>query len=246
MAVHSSYRPREQRRAAGILAALVLGAVLLWAVAMATTGSQTVEPEVFGSAELSGTAPSDVGTDAGEASAGSGGAAAGDETGGGDASVGQQEGGDGPGAADEGDDAESTDAADERDDAEATDADAADGEETDPADGEDADPADGDDPSRPIEVEGSQAAWVAIVSSLSGDEFSESAARGRLAPGQQLLWSSDYPSLNPGLWVIVEGPFDREAEARSAARRLGSGAYPRVLTEDEGDRYCALARGCSG
>ncbi len=84
------------------------------------------------------------------------------------------------------------------------------------------------------------------MASLSGAEFTEDEALDRLDTGQLLLWSSEYPSLNPGLWVIVEGPFETEAEAGRAARRIGNGAYPRALTDDTDDRYCALARGCAG
>lgn len=227
MAVHTPYRPREQRRAAGILAGLVLGALVLWGVAMATTGSQTVEPELFGSADLDAAPPADSGTDA-ESGDGAGGT---DDAEAGGGTDGQADGGErddaGDGEAAPSDDEEDTDpAADE-----------------DPAD---EDPADEDGSPQPIGLEGGEAAWVAIVASVSGDEISEEAARDRLAPGQQLLWSSQYPSLNPGLWVIVEGPFDTEGAARQAARRIGGGAYPRALTEDAGDRYCALADGCSG
>lgn len=238
MAVHTPYRSREQRRAAAILTGLVLGALVIWVVAMATTGSQTVRPDLFGSTAPGATPPA-----SGEADGSSGTDASGEA------------GADGPG-----EDGEGTTAADEPDGE----------EEPDPSD-EDGEPRTIDFDGRctvqlaadeqveqprpwqfdaceraPIDLEGGRTAWVAIVGSLSGAEFSEAAALDRLDAGQVLLWSSHYPSLNPGLWVIVEGPFDTEDDARRAARRLGNGAYPRALTDDADDRYCALADGCGG
>jgi hypothetical protein len=231
MTVRTPYRSREQLRAAAILGGLVLGALVLWIVAMTTTGSQTSRPDLFADAEIEA-APSAEDPDPSDGAAadeqGADGGTSNDDANE-QGEAGQGEGDEDPGTADDPDGEEEPDPADE---------------EADPADDE-ADPAD-DDPARAIDLEGAPAAWVAIVSSLSGDDFSEAAARDRLDAGQVLLWSSDYPSLNPGLWVIVEGPFDTEGEARRAARRIGNGAYPRALTDDEDDRYCALANGCGG
>ena len=100
----------------------------------------------------------------------------------------------------------------------------------------------------PIALEGTRPRWVAIVASLSGDDFTEAEALERVEGDEDrlVLWSSHYPSLNPGLWVIVEGPFEGREAATSAAERLGGGAYPRALTDDEGDRYCVAADGCVG
>jgi hypothetical protein len=230
MAVRTSYRPREQRRAAAILGGLLLGALALWIVVMATTGSQTTREDLFADADLEA-APSAEAPDAAD------GTAAAEQDG--------QTSDGGAGQPSE-DDATSGDGEDDQDDTGQREDDAESGTADDADDEEEADPADDDDPARAIDLEASRTTWVAIVSSLSGDEFTEAAARDRLDAGQVLLWSSDYPSLNPGLWVIVEGPFDTEDEARRAARRVGNGAYPRVLTDDADDRYCALANGCGG
>jgi hypothetical protein len=90
---------------------------------------------------------------------------------------------------------------------------------------------------------------VVVVQSLSGDDFTEAEALERvdtIGDGQQLLWSSHYPSLNPDLWVVIEGPFDGEAAAAARADEVGGGAYPRELSDDEDDRYCVAADGCMG
>lgn len=226
MAVHTPYRSREQRRAAAILTGLVLGALVIWVVAMATTGSQTVRPDLFGSAAPGATPPA-----SGEA-----GASGQDEDGGGTA---EADGGDGEEAADPPDEDGSNRTIDF--DGRCTVQLAADEEVEQPR------PWQFEACERaPIDLEGGRTAWVVIVASLAGDEFTEAAALDRLGAGQLLLWSSHYPSLNPGLWVIVEGPFDSQDDARRAARRVGNSAYPRALTDDADDRYCALADGCGG
>jgi hypothetical protein len=50
-----------------------------------------------------------------------------------------------------------------------------------------------------------------------------------------VVYSSDYPNLRPGYWVVYTGPFPSEAAARTAAdhaRNIGyAGAYPRWLGE---------------
>ncbi|MFA9445561.1 hypothetical protein [Egicoccus sp. AB-alg6-2] len=101
----------------------------------------------------------------------------------------------------------------------------------------------------PIPLTGSQKRWIVVVASLWGEDFTEREARARVEAtggGAQLLWSSHYPSLNPDLWVVAEGPFDDEDAAQRAADRIGGGAYARELSDDEGDRYCIAADGCVG
>lgn len=61
-----------------------------------------------------------------------------------------------------------------------------------------------------------------------------------------VLWSSHYPSLNPGLWVVFDGPFPDADAAAQAADAIGGGTYPRALTVDEDDRYCVADDGCRG
>ena len=227
-------RSREQLRAAAILGALLLLSIGLWIFAVLTTGSETPQRDVFAGIEADPGAP-----DAGSPS---------------------------PGPSDPADTDTDTDD-------EAAGADTDDGQADGSADGEDATTArldfDGicvveveDDlaseelrPWRfeeceraPIALEGAQERWVAVVASLSGDDFTEAEALERIDGDDErlLLWSSHYPSLNPGLWVIVEGPFADQTAATSAAQRLGGGAYPRALTDDEGDRYCVAADGCAG
>jgi hypothetical protein len=91
--------------------------------------------------------------------------------------------------------------------------------------------------------------WIVVYTSLNGEEFEagdalERAAENRV-PGN-VLWSSHYPSLNPGVWVIFEGPYMTEDAAKAATRRVGGRAYPRILSEDVGDRYCVGSDNCVG
>ena len=121
--------------------------------------------------------------------------------------------------------------------------------ELDPAEHEDPRPWDFPDCERaPIALEGTQTQWVVVVASLWGADFSETQALARLDErGRgELLWSTHYPSLNPGLWVVVEGPFPDQDTADEAADELGNGAYARALSDDEGDRYCIADDGCVG
>lgn len=102
--------------------------------------------------------------------------------------------------------------------------------------------------SAPVALAGAQERWIVVIASLNGDDFAESDAWERAARegGDAVLWSSHYPSLNPNLWVVFDGPFVDESLARDAANRRGGGAYERVLSDDEGDRYCLVADGCIG
>ena len=91
--------------------------------------------------------------------------------------------------------------------------------------------------------------WIVVHASLNGDDFDEGEALDRADQAGltgQVLWSTHYPSLNPDLWVIYDGPFPDEEAATDAAAREGSGAYPRRLSDNEGDRYCVAADGCVG
>ena len=244
MAVHTPYRSREQRRAAAILTGLVLGALVIWVVAMVTTGSQTVAPDLFGSAAPEATPPASGEAGAAGQADGSSGAGASGEAG----ADGPGEDGEGAASSDEPDGEEEADPSDEDGRARTIDFDGRCTVEL-TADEQVEQPRPWQFAAcerAPIDLEGGRTAWVAIVGSLSGAEFTEAAALDRLDAGQVLLWSSHYPSLNPGLWVIVEGPFDAKDDASRAARRVGNGAYPRALTDDADDRYCALANGCGG
>jgi hypothetical protein len=75
--------------------------------------------------------------------------------------------------------------------------------------------------------------WIVVVASYRGAAGAERAATERAEreghADPQLLWSSHYPSLNPDLWVVYEGPFQDRATARAAAQGLGGGAYVRLL-----------------
>jgi hypothetical protein len=101
----------------------------------------------------------------------------------------------------------------------------------------------------PIPLGPGQEQWVVVYTSLNGNDFDATDALERASdsgvPGN-VMWSSHYPSLNPGVWVIYEGPFATENEAKAATRRVGGRAYPRVLTDDIGDRYCVGFDNCVG
>lgn len=94
----------------------------------------------------------------------------------------------------------------------------------------------------PIDLSSGEERWIVVIASIDG-ESTEQQALDR-ADGYGLLWSSHYPSLNPGWWVIFDGPFSSEEDAVDAAEAAEGGAYPRVLTDDEGDRYCIAEDGC--
>ena len=222
-------RSRERSRAAAIVVALLLASLGLWAVALLTTGSADPERDV----------PVDIdpGATPSEPGAGEAGAAAPEEEPGGQARADD-------GAADDGadDDGEGSRATvdlgggcvvEVPDDAPV--------DQLRPWQFEECDRA-------PIALAGSEERWVAVIESLSAEDFSEDEALERLGTDEDrlLLWSSHYPSLNPGLWVIVEGPFEDQESATETARRIGGGTYPRALTDDDGDRYCVAADGCVG
>jgi hypothetical protein len=89
--------------------------------------------------------------------------------------------------------------------------------------------------------------WIVVVASLGTDEFDEPAARERAEEHDlagNILWSSHYPSLNPNFWVVFDGPFADQSQAEDAAGELGGNAYPRLLTDDDDDRYCRAEDGC--
>jgi hypothetical protein len=98
----------------------------------------------------------------------------------------------------------------------------------------------------PIELRGTEIRWIVVLDSLAGSDHSEQDALARVTGDQQLLWSDHYPSLNPNLWVVVDGPFEDRAAAVDAAAAHGGGACPRELSDDAGDRYCVAADGCVG
>lgn len=103
--------------------------------------------------------------------------------------------------------------------------------------------------SAPIALDGAEERWIVVVASLSEGSYDEAAARERAASegfDGNLLWSSHYPSLNPDLWVVYDGPYADQEEARAAAEDIGGGSYPRVLSDDDDDRYCVAADGCAG
>jgi hypothetical protein len=75
--------------------------------------------------------------------------------------------------------------------------------------------------------------WIVVVGSYSNADNAQREARrwaDRAGHDPQLLWSSHYPSLNPDLWVVYEGPYEHRHAATVAARELGPGAYLRLLT----------------
>lgn len=100
----------------------------------------------------------------------------------------------------------------------------------------------------PVALPSGQQRWIVVRASLNGAAATVDAARASAerAGADGLLWSSYYASLNPDLWVVFDGPFATRAEAEAAARSRGGGAYERVLSDDEGDRYCIAPGGCTG
>lgn len=101
----------------------------------------------------------------------------------------------------------------------------------------------------PIGLGPGEQQWIVVVTSLNGEAHGAASALERADeygfPGN-VLWSSHYPSLNPGVWAIYDGPYRTEDDANAATRRVGGRAYPRVLSEDPGDRYCIGADNCEG
>jgi hypothetical protein len=78
--------------------------------------------------------------------------------------------------------------------------------------------------------------WTVILHGALGSR-AEASALARAAavdfPDPGLLFSTDYPNLQPGFWVVYAGRYDGEAAAGSVAQRARetgySGAYPRWL-----------------
>jgi len=100
----------------------------------------------------------------------------------------------------------------------------------------------------PVALGPGEQRWVVVRASLNGAAADEASARASAerAGADGLLWSSYYASLNPDLWVVFDGPFASRAEAEAAAVRIGGGSYARVLSDDEGDRFCIAPGGCTG
>lgn len=103
--------------------------------------------------------------------------------------------------------------------------------------------------SAPIQLERGESRWIVVVSSLNGVDFDQAAAIERSQDrglSSEVLWSSHYPSLNPGLWVVFDGPFIDEQAANATAAARDDGSYARVVSDDNDDRYCNAADGCRG
>ena len=101
----------------------------------------------------------------------------------------------------------------------------------------------------PVTVEERRERWIVVRASMSSGDFDVEAAEERadeLGVDGGVLWSSHYPSLNPDLWVVYEGPFEGRDDARDAAEAVDGEAYARALTVDDGDRFCIAADGCRG
>ncbi|MDJ0959166.1 MAG: hypothetical protein QNJ88_00815 [Acidimicrobiia bacterium] len=80
--------------------------------------------------------------------------------------------------------------------------------------------------------------WTTILASLPVDEWDETAATEEAFTmvdlGTGLLRSEDYPSLNPGYWVVFSGDFATQEEALAHCRLLQEqdvGCYHRFLGE---------------
>lgn len=76
--------------------------------------------------------------------------------------------------------------------------------------------------------------WTAILSSTRSESEARSTADAVAATGEEsgVLFSSDYPGLNPGYWVVFSGTFTIRSEAAAHARALAGrypGAYPREI-----------------
>lgn len=101
----------------------------------------------------------------------------------------------------------------------------------------------------PIEVEEGEEAWIVVRASMAATDFGAQDAERRaddLDVDGGVLWSTHYPSLNPDLWVVYEGPFSGPVAAREAAEAVEGEAYARALTIDEADRFCIAEDGCVG
>ncbi len=101
----------------------------------------------------------------------------------------------------------------------------------------------------PVPVEEQNERWIVVRASMRSGDFDAQAAEQRardLEVDGGVLWSSHYPSLNPDLWVVYEGPFPDAEAARRAAEAVDGEAYARALTTDDDDRFCIADDGCVG
>jgi hypothetical protein len=101
----------------------------------------------------------------------------------------------------------------------------------------------------PVAVQDRRERWIVVRASMGSADFDADEAEqraGELGVDGGVLWSSHYPSLNPDLWVVFDGPFPDAAAARGAADLVDGEAYARALTTDENDRFCIAADGCVG
>ncbi|HSJ74467.1 MAG TPA: SPOR domain-containing protein [Miltoncostaeaceae bacterium] len=72
-----------------------------------------------------------------------------------------------------------------------------------------------------------ETAWTALLSSVRSEPDAR-AAKARLAGSGEpagVLFSSDYPGLRPGYWVVFSGSYSSESAAEAQARKL-SGRFP--------------------
>ena len=72
-----------------------------------------------------------------------------------------------------------------------------------------------------------ETAWTAILSSVRSESDAR-AAKSRLASSGEpagVLFSSDYPGLRPGYWVVFSGSYSSESAAEAQASAL-SGRFP--------------------
>jgi hypothetical protein len=70
-------------------------------------------------------------------------------------------------------------------------------------------------------------AWTAVLASVR-DESDARAAKSRLQAADEpagVLFSSDFPGLRPGYWVVFSGVYDARQDAIAQASRLRSPAY---------------------
>lgn len=78
--------------------------------------------------------------------------------------------------------------------------------------------------------------WIAVMASLPvGESTAEDAdirSNEIAAPESGVLLSDDYPSLNPGFWVVYSGVFDFDWEAQQRCDQLGGDCYERYLGDD--------------
>lgn len=85
----------------------------------------------------------------------------------------------------------------------------------------------------PVDLKGGER-FIVVRASLPPAQVDAAEAEQRAAdadPDARVLWSSHYPSLNRGFWVVFEGPFTDIDTARDAAAARGAGAYVRSLTD---------------